>query len=207
MHEIQEKIIGLLKDQGSISLRYREIGRKIGEKYPQTVKHHIGVLLSKNLIQEGNGFLSLTEQEETESFIQLPFFGLANCGPATLLAEDNIQGYFRLSRKIFPRKSPKGFYLLRASGNSMNKADIKGKNIDDGDFVVIDSQDTTPKNNDYVVSVIDDCANIKRYRYFPDSQQKALVSESTDEYFPIVLHESDSVFVMGKVIDVIKQIS
>ena len=37
----KKSFLQLLKDQGSIPLKYREIGRRIGEKYPQTVKHHI----------------------------------------------------------------------------------------------------------------------------------------------------------------------
>lgn len=48
----------------------------------------------------------------------------------------------------------------------MNKADIDGNNIEDGDFVVVREKHNMPEPGEkYVVSLIDDCANIKRFFY------------------------------------------
>ena len=207
MHSIQNKLLSLLRDQGSVPLKYREIGRRIGEKYPQTVKHHIESLLSSNLIVQANGFLKLSKTENINgNFLNLPFFGLASCGPATALVEDMAEGYIRISKNFLPGNNISDFYLIRATGNSMNRAKI-GKGsvpIEDGDFVVVDNSYRAPLNGDYVLSIIDEAANIKKYTKDEQHAQVKLLSESTDDYFPIILHESDDFYVMGKVVEVIK---
>ena len=38
------------------------------------------------------------------------------------------------------RSKPTGLYAIKADGTSMNRAQIDGKSIDDGDYVIIDSQ-------------------------------------------------------------------
>lgn len=207
MHTIQEKILKLLNDQGSTSLRYREIGRKIGEKYPQTVKHHIERLKDQDLISIQNGFMKLVEVNNLSLFHTLPFYGLANCGAATIFAENRIKGFIKISKSIFPNKDWKQYFIIQASGNSMDQATIGSQklSISDGDFVIIDSKQKAPKNGDYILSVIDDCANIKKFNFDSESQQIKLLSESSDEYFPIILHESDHFDVMGTVVNVIKR--
>lgn len=208
MHPIQNKILALLRDQGSIPLKYREIGRRIGEKYPQTVKHHIEALLENDLIVNVNASLKLNSTDISGSdFLNLPFYGLANCGPALNFAEDQADGFIKISRKILP-KPAESLFIIRASGNSMNQSKIGSlqQNIEDGDFVIVDSQKKDPKDGDYIVSVIDNCANIKKFRYDPVSHQVHLLSESSDEYFPIILHESDNFHIIGQVIEVLKTI-
>jgi len=207
MHSTQQKLLALLRDQGAIPMKYREIGRRIGEKYPQTVKHHIESLKKDGLIVEQNGIIKLNKADtKNTQYLNLPFYGLANCGVATCLAEDSAQGFIKISRNVLPNKTIKNIFLLRASGNSMNNAEIgyQKQNINDGDFVVVDSSQKDPIDQDYIVSVIDGSANIKKFRYSPELKQVQLISESTDEYMPIILHESDDFYVIGKVIAVIK---
>ncbi|MFH1011847.1 MAG: S24 family peptidase [bacterium] len=199
--------MALLKDQGSIPLKYREIGRRIGEKYPQTVKHHIEALKNSQLIIEQNSILRLNSKDITnKNYLNIPFYGLANCGEATRFAEDKAEGFLRISRSVLPGKSPKNLFVLRASGNSMNMARIglQKQGIENGDFVIVDSQERHPVDGDYIVSIIDSCANIKKYRYLLEPQQVHLLSESSDAYLPIVLHISDNFHVVGKIIGVIK---
>ncbi|KKR07770.1 MAG: hypothetical protein UT55_C0051G0006 [Candidatus Peregrinibacteria bacterium GW2011_GWE2_39_6] len=207
MSSIQNKLLALLRDQGSVPLKYREIGRRIGEKYPQTVKHHIEILKNKQLIQEKNGLLVLNKKDLTsEDFFNFPFYGIANCGPATAFAEDRIEGFIKISKNAFPKGNVKDFYLIQASGNSMNQAQVgQGKkNIEDGDIVIVNAKNQNPQNGDYVVSIIEGCANIKKFSYNPNDKQVVLISESTDKYFPIVLHENDNLNIAGKIIDVLK---
>ncbi len=207
MHQIQQKIISLLRDQGSIPLKYREIGRRIGEKYPQTVKHHLEALFQRGLVVEQNEFIRLNQTSEAESsFVNLPFYGMASCGSATALAEDRAEGYIKVSKNIFPRTNVSDFYLVRADGNSMNQASVGRRHvsIDDGDLVVIDGTKRNPTGGEYVLSVIDECANIKRFEFDEARERLLLSSESSDEYFPIVIHPEDNYHVMGEVVDVIK---
>ena len=207
MSSVQNKLLALLRDQGALPLRYRELGRRIGEQYTQTVKHHIEVLKKKQLIQEKNGLLVLNKKDlNSDEFLNLPFYGIAKAGPATAFADDRIEGYIKISRNALPKGNIKNFFLIQASGNSMNQAEVEPnkKSIEDGDIVIINAKEQTPQNGDYVVSIIDGCANIKKFSYNPHDNQVVLISESSDKYFPIVLHETDDLNIAGKVVDVLK---
>ena len=95
---------------------------------------------------------------------------------------------------------------MRAEGNSLNRASIDGKNVESGDFVLVDSESTLPRDGDYIVSVIDGMANIKKYLLDKKNSRIALLSESTQEYSPIFIHESDDFKISGKIIEVVKNI-
>lgn len=133
-------------------------------------------------------------------FLSVPLVGSANCGPADLVAEENIEAYIRIDQKSIPRKS--GIFALRASGNSMNRAKIKGKNIEDGDIVLIDSEDRVAQNGDYVLSIIDGMANLKKFKV--EKGQVMLVSESTENFKPILIMHGDDWLINGKVVGVFK---
>ena len=88
--------------------------------------------------------------------------------------------------------------------NSFNKADVGGKKIERGDFVIVCCENTSPHDGDYVVSVIDGMANIKKYRLDKDNSRIALLSESTQEYSPIFIHKDDDFKISGKVVGIVK---
>lgn len=138
-------------------------------------------------------------------FYSIPIVGAANCGPATVFADERIEGYLKVSTKLLPKKNSSLFALV-ADGPSMNRAVIHdGDTIEDGDFVVVDSEYKSPKNGDVVVAVIDGMATIKRYKEDRKNDRIILEAESTENYLPIFLHESDDFSVSGKVIGVIKK--
>ena len=89
----------------------------------------------------------------------------------------------------------------------MNMANIDGKSIEEGDFVIIDSENRNPKSGDYVLSIIDGCANIKRFARDRVNNCYVLLSESTKDYPPIFIDEKDfsSYMINGEVIKVIKK--
>jgi SOS-response transcriptional repressor LexA len=87
----------------------------------------------------------------------------------------------------------------------MNKSIVNGNTIEDGDYLIIDSSDTSPSSGDVVLSVIDEMANIKKYVWDEENNQIVLVSESTKDIPPIYIHEDDSFMINGKVIQVIKK--
>jgi SOS-response transcriptional repressor LexA len=103
-------------------------------------------------------------------------------------------------------RNPKEIYALRAVGDSMNRASIRGQNIETGDFVIIDSGFSTLNTGDYVVSLIDGLANIKRLFKDPKHDRILLISESEEFYPPIIIAVTDFVdyHPVGRVIDVVK---
>ena len=66
---------------------------------------------------------------------------------------------------------------------------------------------TVIKNGDYVLSIIDGMANIKRYFRDLEYQRIILLSESSASISPIFIHrdDMDNYLVNGKVIQVIKK--
>jgi len=211
MHTKQQQLLALIDtdpDIGSYSLR--TIADKIGvPDKPQIVKYHLTQLEKAGLIQMNlpvgvlkrvqKGFVRST----VNSVFSLPVVGAANCGPATIFAEQNIEQYLKVSSSMLPYNK-KELYALVADGNSMNKAEIEGKKIESGDFVLVDSSNKNYKNGDIVVAVIDGMATIKRYRNDNTHQRIVLEADSTDRYLPIFIHEGDNFQLSGKVVGIIK---
>jgi repressor LexA len=207
MHHIQEKILQLVDSRDVSGMTLRSIGEKIGEKFPQKIKHHILQLEKRGLIKVDKTTKSIARTKIVNSpstnILSIPIVGSANCGPANIFATDNIEGYVKISKNIL--KKCKNVFAIRAQGLSMNKAQVDGKTIEDGDYLIIDPEKTAPKNNDIVLSVIDEMANIKRFIWDELNNQVVLASESTQNIPPIFIHENDSFMINGTVIQVIKQ--
>ncbi len=213
MNKIQIELLNLSKHQDLGSMSLRQIAKIIGvENKPQIVKHHLLQLEKAGLLQINlkKGFIrpvsrGFGQDSGKNQVYSLPIVGAANCGPATIFADERIEGYLKVSSKLLPRKKHDLFVLI-AEGPSMNKAEIReGVVIEDGDFVVVDKSYKNPKNGDIIVAVIDGMGTIKKYR--EDKKEKLIIleSESTENYLPIFIHEGDDFMISGKVIDVIKK--
>lgn len=213
LHDIQQKLLQVAKSRNLGELSLREIGALIGERSPQKIKHHLLQLEEKGLmhIDKLKGVVARTEPGwatgllESARLLQIPIVGAANAGPATLVAESNIEGYLKISSTLLKRRTPDTFFALRVEGSSMNKAVVDGKRIEDGDYVIVDASYRTPKDGDIVLSVIDGYANIKRFYRDSENDQIVLMSESTKRIPPIHISMRDSFRVEGKVVQVIKK--
>jgi len=207
MHPTQEKLLKVIDGKNIGALTLRQIGELVGEKLPQKIKHHLSQL-------ERKGFILIDRKKKKISrignkakvgtpFVSIPIVGAANCGPATIYADQNIDGYLKISKRLAPNSQR--LFAIKAEGNSLNRANVGGKNIENGDYIIVDSEDTSPRDGDYVVSIIDDMANIKKYRLDKENSRIVLLSESTQEYTPIFIHEADNFRINGKVVDVVKK--
>jgi repressor LexA len=212
MHDTQARLLTLARTQNLGKLSLRQIARFIdAEGKPQVVKYHLRQLERAGLIQLNldKGVIKPVKKGITDAvkslFYSLPIVGAANCGPATVFADERIEGYLKVSAKMLPhRKSD--LYVLVADGPSMNKAEVrKGATIEDGDYVVVDSSQKTPKDGDIVVAVIDGMATIKRYREDKAGKRVLLEADSTEKYHPIIVHQGDDFTISGKVVEVIKK--
>jgi repressor LexA len=212
MHRIQKQLLDFIatqEDFGSLSLRkMAEMAGVTGK--PQIIKHHLQQLAKNGLIQINldEGIIKLVKKGYNKASISpiysLPVVGSANCGPATIFAEQNISQYLKISSSLLPRNK-KGLFALIAEGNSMNKAEVEpGKNIENGDFVLVDSESKNYKNGDIIVAVIDGMATIKHYRSDKEHDRIVLEADSTEKYLPIFLHEGDDFLLNGKVVGIIK---
>lgn len=209
MHEIQKDLLSLSRNMNLGEKSLREIGRIIGVEHPQQISHHLGQLEKKGFIildKTKNKIINVNDNEKIErSFINIPIVGAANCGPASLLAIENIDSYLKVSASLIKRKPH--LFSIKAVGNSMNKANIDGRNIESGDYVIVDRDENSPKHGDYVLCVINGAANIKRFFKKENSDIISLISESSEDYAPIDLHEDDldEFLINGTVIHVVKK--
>jgi len=139
-------------------------------------------------------------------FASIPILGMADCGEAKQVAEQKQEGYLKISRNLLPRGTK--IFAIKATGNSMNRAKVNGwKTIEEGDFVLIDGGVHAPQNGDYVLSVVDGAANLKKFYLDEKNKQIMLKSESSNFHPPIFLRPDEcEYFVNGKVVDVIKKI-
>ncbi len=206
MHDIQKNLLDNIDnfDFGAMSLR--DIASSIGVSHPQKVKHHLNQLEKKGFISidKGNGIIKRSKPNSTQgSFFSIPVVGSANCGPAKLLTDDNIQSYVKISKDLI--KNQEDHFIVRAKGDSMNQASINGSNIESGDLVVINKRFTSPTHGDYVLAVVDEAATLKRF--YNKQGKVALVPESSAQYPPIVLSQEsiEAVVFNGKIVDVIKE--
>lgn len=188
------------------ALGLREIGRMIDADnpiHPQKVKYHLEKLniLGKKPVNRKKRAVVFSD----EMFFSIPIFGVASCGPAAFFADNKPTGHLQISKRLFNAYSP-DLFAVQAIGFSLNRANIKGKSIDSGDYVIVDPNKKDFQNGDYVFSKINGLANIKKFHRTPNSKGIALISESTKNIPPIFIHEKDlhSYVPMAKVIDVLK---
>lgn len=112
--------------------------------------------------------------------VSVPILGTASCGKPILAIEDK-EGEVPISAKLL--KKGEHYFILRASGTSMNKA-----NINDGDLVLIRQQQTSETGQN-VVALIDDEATIKEFHRRDDLV--ILKPNSTDKTHPPIILTED----------------
>jgi len=206
----------LAEKENLADLTLRRIGELISEKgSPQKIKHHLDKLIEAGLLlvnAEGNKIVKTKAGvNKKDGLISLPILGDANCGQALSFADDTpVSEFVKVSVGVIGRslaKRIKDIFVLRAVGDSMNRASINDKNIEEGDLVLVDKKQEGVKSGNYIVSIIDDCANIKKLFIDEQNKQIVLLSESTRNYPPIYIHKNDYTddLINGLVIDVLKK--
>ena len=218
MHPIQSKLLELSKQENLAKLTLREMAKLIGmpNESPQKIKHHLLQLQKKGFvsIDRTKGVMETSSPtpswangllKKASQLFSIPIVGTANCGPATIFAEQNFQGFLKVSSKLIGRSMPTGLFAIKADGSSMNRAQIGEKSIEDGDYVIVNSHDRTPKTGDVVLAIIDNNVTIKRFIDDRQNGQIVLRADSSFDYEPIYLHPDDSFDINGKVIGVIKR--
>ena len=119
---------------------------------------------------------------------KLPLIGTIACG-TPILAEQNIDSYFPIPSEYMPNEQS---FILKVKGESMDNAGIL-----DGDSVLV-MQQTTARNGDIVVALIEDSATVKTY--YKENGHYRLQPEN-DTMDPIIV---DDCKILGKVFGVFR---
>lgn len=198
--EVLDVIRELIQLNGQ-SPTLEEIREAMNYSHTSNVQRHITPLIEKGYVtNRPHKSRSLKLVEEEVEVLKIPLVGSASCGKP-VFAEEDIEAYIPYNKEntSYPAKE---LFFLRASGDSMNKANIRGKTIENGDYVLIHKQSDSD-NNTSVVALIGTDATIKMYR---KNEQENIYSlepiSSNKKHKPILLLER--FYIQGKVIDVLK---
>lgn len=143
-------------------------------------------------------------KESKKSFVSVPILGSASAGSPSFFAQENVEGFLKISKRLFTKRISDGIFAIEVSGTSMNQARVRGKNIESGDFVLVDSECKDFRNGDKVLATVDGLVAIKTFIRI-DVNTLGLFPESSDSnHKPIYLTPDDNFVINGKVIDVLK---
>ena len=210
MHAIQEKLLQLSADHDIPTMKLADLARLLSISSLQKVKHHREQLIKKGLLkapERSKDTKVLKNYLGTADLISIPVLGSANAGPASIYADGEVKGYLKVSSRLLPGSYKTAqLFALKVVGNSMDQAGINGQSADDGDYIVADARTFTPKTSDYIVSLIDGKANIKKFVDDKVNRQIALISESSHDYPPIIISEDDGTdyLAQAKILCVVK---
>ena len=193
----QEEILNYIKDEileRGFPPAVREICQAVGLKSTSSVHSHLESLEKNGYIRRDSTKPRAIEILD-ESFnmlrremVNVPVVGTVAAGQP-ILAEQNIDSYFPIPSEYMPNEQS---FILKVKGESMVNAGIL-----DGDSVLV-MQQTTARNGDIVVALIEDSATVKTY--YKENGHYRLQPEN-DTMDPIIV---DDCKILGKVFGVFR---
>ena len=193
----QEEILNYIKDEileRGFPPAVREICQAVGLKSTSSVHSHLESLEKNGSIRRDPTKPRAIEILD-ESFnmlrremVNVPVVGTVAAGQP-ILAEQNIDSYFPIPSEYMPNEQS---FILKVKGESMVNAGIL-----DGDSVLV-MQQTTARNGDIVVALIEDSATVKTY--YKENGHYRLQPEN-DTMDPIIV---DDCKILGKVFGVFR---
>ena len=176
----------------------RELMKELGYKSPRSAALIIGSLISKRILRKkSNGSLQLDKfrfESQQVDTINVPLIGTVECG-MPVLAEEHVEAMIPVSTRLAP--PPHKYFLLRASGDSMNEI-----GIEEGKLLLIRQQQTA-QSGDIVVACIDGETTVKEYR--SDSDIVILRPKSRNKAHKPIIVDKDFM-IQGVVLKVISEL-
>lgn len=173
----------------------REINQVTGGKSPRSASIVIDRLERMGLLKKVGDNLRLTENQilnpSSIETVNIPLVGTVTCG-LPMLAEENIETFIAVSTNLAKKGSQ--YFLLRASGDSMNQAGIQDKDI------LLIKQQNSADTGQKVVALINDEATVKIFERTSSAIILRPKSDNT-KYKPIIL--TDNCQIQGVVIAVL----
>ena len=172
----------------------REICSAVGLKSTSSVHAHLTTLEEKGYIRRDptkpraieiiDDDFGLSRRE----FSNIPIIGTITAGEP-ILAQENVTDYFPIPVDMLPNSE---VFMLKVRGESMINAGIYS-----GDTVLVQQQ-STARNGDYVVALIEDSATVKTF-YKEDGYIR--LQPENDTMDPIIV---DNCEILGKVIGLLR---
>ena len=190
--EKQQQVYDMLRDlivKRGYGPTVCEIGEHFGIKSPNGVMCHLRALERKGLITRSPNKSRAIELTQTadRSGHALPMAGMVAAGPTTLAFEQNERVDF--SEMLFKDDR----FILRVSGDSMINA-----HITDGDYVVVQRQDTAAAGDMVVAQTPEGEATLK---FWHPEGDRIRLQPANDSMAPIYVREAK---VMGVAVGVVR---
>lgn len=164
----------------------------------KSVMQVIEALERKDIVKrDNNKKLYLIENDNfanLKNIFSIPVYGLASCGEALAYAEDNVDGFLRISKSLFRASDSAKLFAVKALGDSMDK-----KSINDGDYVIFEKYEGSDDDLEgkIVVAVINGMATIKSYKKVSNDIVGLFPHSTNSVHQPIFIHSSDSIMIAG----------
>lgn len=182
LHETQERLLKLLKDNFEEPQTVRELQEELGVSSTSIVAHHIKQLEKKGYLKRNpdnpKDYQILGDSPE-KLITYLNLYGLAHCGPNGTILDGNPEERIPLASQLvnFPVSEA---FMVEAVGDSMEPK------ISEGDYVIA-RKSMVANSGETVVCVNDGEAIIKKLS--KENGNVILISENS-KYSPFIASEN-----------------
>jgi repressor LexA len=199
--DVLDFVIAAIQQRG-IPPTYREIGDALGISSTNGVADHVKALVRKGYLRKAGGGaargIQLTEKArpvERGDTVSVPVIGAVAAG-LPILADENYEKSLHLDASLL--SGGDSVYALHVRGDSMVEEGIL-----DGDLVIVRSQ-STARNGDIVVALVDDEATVK---FFFREGDRIRLQPAHPTMDPIYVDARNQTAVQGIVVGVFRQYS
>lgn len=202
LYRRQKQILDFIKqyiDKYGYSPTLGEIAEAIGVSSLATVHEHLQALTTKGVIKRFEGAvrgIEVLEQKISSTLqgVELPVLGFIAAGEP-IMAYTDPDATIKVSPSMVSGK--KRSYVLQVKGDSMIEDGIL-----DGDYVIIEEQNTA-HDGDTVVALLDNgLATLKKFYREPN---RVRLEPANASMSPIYVDDPDSMKIQGKCVGVIRR--
>lgn len=171
----------------------REICAAVGFKSTSSAHQYIWRLADKGYIDKMNLKTRAIKIANTEPTVSVPIVGKVAAGEP-ILATQNIEDYFAIGESFFSKSALQNDnFILKVQGESMIQI-----GINDGDYIIVSKQ-STARNGEIVVAMIDGNATVKTF--YREKDHIRLQPEN-DTMEPIIVKDAQ---IVGKVVGLFRR--
>lgn len=175
-----------------------EIRKELGYRRVSSIQHHIAALKKKGYLSSSPNKSRSLQFSTPNQTVSIPLIGNVAAG-TPILAMENVEAYIPYdSTKI--KMGLSNYFFLRAKGSSMNMADVNGRSIENGDYVLVRKQNTA-NYGQIVVALIGEDATIKRLK---KGDGNIILEPLSSDQSNKPIYIFDEFLIQGVVVDVIK---
>ncbi len=204
----QENVLRVIKQyylENGYAPSLAELQQELGISTKRGVVVHLLALEKKGYIfrtSEPRGIHMVEKDDEIvyDYLVGIPILGYANAGTPLVSAQEENIGVLKVEESIVGQRD--NLFSLIVKGDSMDLAEIDGKKIVNGSYIIV-QKDADIENEDIVVAIVDNCATVKRFKKTKD--MIILYPNSSNPLNqPIYLERNTDSLINGKVIKVLE---